>query len=342
MYKYTEQQMILPHEFFLPFGGKLNPKNQWCQLAAMIPWAEIEIKYAQNFKSLTSGQKAFSVRTALGSLIIQNRKGLSDQQTVEEIAENPYLQYFIGLISFIEEPPFDASLMVHFRKRLGKNIINEVNEMIAKEFAKPKPDDDDSSGESNPNGSDTSAPTGEEKVKNAGKLILDATCAPADIHYPTDIWLLGEVREALEDIVDTLHKPHVGTCVKPRTYRDCARKDYLNVEKKKKLSAKKIRKAIGQQLRYARRDLKIIANLIEKSPLTLLGKRQYRNLLVSHEIYRQQLEMYQTKTHQTDDQLSVYTCLLSVRLSGEKWAPMWNLGPSWPSALSMDLVLWNI
>jgi IS5 family transposase len=104
MYKYTEQQMILPHEFFLPFGGKLNSKNQWCQLAAMIPWFEIEMKYAQNFKNLKSGQKALSVRIALGSLIIQNRKGLSDLHTVEEIAENPYMQYFIGLKEFIEEP----------------------------------------------------------------------------------------------------------------------------------------------------------------------------------------------------------------------------------------------
>jgi IS5 family transposase len=291
MYKYTEQQMILPHEFFLPFGGKLNPKNQWCQLAAMIPWAEIEIKYARNFKNLTAGQVALSVRKALGTIIIQNRKGLSDQETVDEIVENPYLQYFIGLNFFIEKPPFDASLMVHFRKRLGKDIINEVNEMIAKEFAKPKPPDDDSFGNSNPDGPGTSASTGEEKVKNAGKLILDATCAPADIHYPTDIWLLNEVREALENIIDTLHEPHVGTCVKPRTYRDCARKDYLNIEKKKKLTTKKIRKAIGQQLRYVRRDLKIIANMIEKSPLTLLNKRQYRNLLVSQEIYRRQLKM---------------------------------------------------
>jgi hypothetical protein len=32
--------------------------------------------------------------------------------------------------------------MVHFRKRLGKNIINEVNELIAKEAVKPDKDDD--------------------------------------------------------------------------------------------------------------------------------------------------------------------------------------------------------
>jgi hypothetical protein len=303
MYKYSEQQLILPSEFYLPFGGKLNSKNQWCQLAAMIPWPEIEIKYARNFKNLKSGQKAYSVRMALGALIIQNRKRLSDQETVDEITENPYMQYFLGLPSFVERPPFDASLMVHFRKRLRKNVINKINEMIAKDYAKPKSDHDDPSGGPKLNGPETPAPTEDEEPQNAGKLILDATCAPADIHYPTDTWLLNEVREALENIIDTLHGPHIGTCVKPRTYRNCARQDYLNIEKQRKLSAKKVRKAIGQQLRYIRRDLKIIAKLAEKTPLSLLNKRQYQNLLVGQEIYRQQLAMYQTRTHQVDDRI---------------------------------------
>jgi IS5 family transposase len=286
MYKYTEQQqMILPHEFFLPFGGKLNSHNQWCQLAAMIPWSEIEEKYAKNFKNLKSGQEALSVRIALGALIIQNRKGLSDRQTVDEIVENPYMQYFIGLKSFLEKPPFDASLMVHFRKRFGKDIINEINEMIVKDAAKPEADDDDKSNPSKPDDPDA-LPAGNEaeKPKNAGKLILDATCTSADIHYPTNIWLVNETREALEEIIDVLYEPHIGQSVKPRTYRESARKKYLNIEKKKKLTAKKIRKAIGQQLRYIRCDLQIIRKLVKKSPLTLLNKRQYRNLVVCHEI----------------------------------------------------------
>lgn len=61
MYKPTEQQITFPHEFFLPFDGKLNPDNKWCQLAQMIPWAEIEKKYARSFP-VSRGQKAYSVR----------------------------------------------------------------------------------------------------------------------------------------------------------------------------------------------------------------------------------------------------------------------------------------
>jgi hypothetical protein len=31
--------------------------------------------------------------------------------------------------------------------------------------------------------------------KNKGTLLIDATCAPADIRYPTDLSLLNEARE---------------------------------------------------------------------------------------------------------------------------------------------------
>ena len=41
--------------------------------------------------------------------------------------------------------------------------------------------------------------------KNKGKLILDTTCAPADIKYPTDLGILNQAREHTEKILDALH-----------------------------------------------------------------------------------------------------------------------------------------
>ena len=35
---------------------------------------------------------------ALGALIIKARLGLTDEELVEQIKENPYLQFFIGLL----------------------------------------------------------------------------------------------------------------------------------------------------------------------------------------------------------------------------------------------------
>jgi hypothetical protein len=50
---------------------------------------------------------------ALGALIIKEILGTSDRETVEQIKENPYLQYFIGMISYSSETSFDASMMVY-------------------------------------------------------------------------------------------------------------------------------------------------------------------------------------------------------------------------------------
>ncbi|WP_258921840.1 IS5 family transposase [Heyndrickxia coagulans] len=321
MYKKTEHQLTFVDDFFLPFGGKLNKENRWVRLAELIPWWKAEEKYAKSFKKKFKGEKAYSVRIALGALYIKERLGLSDRETVEQITENPYLQYFIGLPEFQEKAPFDHSLMTRFRKRLGANIINELNEWIVSEEQKRQleeennnDDDPHDDTDDDDHGSDdhqTSDPASEEKstesvsprTQNKGKLILDATCAPADIAYPTDLGLLNEAREKLEHIIDVLHEPHKGKLRKPRTYKKRARKDYLSVAKQRKAGARKIRKAVGKQLGYVKRDLEIIKNLVSQSSLSLLSKDEYRQLLVIHELYRQQAEMYKKKTHRVDHRI---------------------------------------
>lgn len=81
MYQHTMRQILLPEDFVLPFEGELNKNNRWVKLTFMIPWWEVEERYIRLFKSLKYGQKANSVRCALGALIIQNRLGLTDEET---------------------------------------------------------------------------------------------------------------------------------------------------------------------------------------------------------------------------------------------------------------------
>lgn len=82
--------------------------------------------------------------------------------------------------------------------------------------------------------------------------------------YPTDLHLLNEAREKLEGIIYTLHAPVIGQTKKPRTYRQKARKAYLAVSKQRRAGVKVIHKAVGQQLRYVRRNLQIIELLSKK------------------------------------------------------------------------------
>ena len=67
---------------------------------------------------------------ALGALIIKARLGLTDEELVEQIKENPYLQFFIGQEGFQYLAPFDPSMMVYFRKRLPEAVVNDCNERI--------------------------------------------------------------------------------------------------------------------------------------------------------------------------------------------------------------------
>ena len=74
--------------------------------------------------------------------------------------------------------------MVYFRKRLTPEVLGEINEMIIEQATKPQADDSDNNNDNN-----SAPPT------NSGKMILDATCAPANIKYPQDTELLNEARE---------------------------------------------------------------------------------------------------------------------------------------------------
>jgi len=304
MYQKTSSQI----SFFLPFGGKLFSDNRWVKLANLLPWEEIEEEYAKNFPS-RRGAPGKSARMALAALIIKEMLNLSDEDTVEAITETPGMQYFIGLESFVQEEPFEASSMVHFRKRFPTDFVDQINQKLIKQ-AKAAPSKEDNKDDKNTKG--TSPPVEEEEKTDLeksleeteekeevhqGKLILDATCAPGDICYPTDLGLLNKAREKSEKIIDVLYKRSKQTKKKPRSYRRIARKRYLNIAKRKKPGFRLIRKGCGQQLRYLRRNFKHIEILSAEVSLNALSKRLYKDLLVIHEVFRQQQVMYEENSH---------------------------------------------
>lgn len=89
----------------------------------------MEVRYAALFPSRT-GHPATPLRMALGILIIQKRKKLSDRAVLKEIQENPYLQYFIGMERFGHKPLVKLIVLVSFRKRLTADFLMEANEYI--------------------------------------------------------------------------------------------------------------------------------------------------------------------------------------------------------------------
>ena len=329
MYISSNSDQLTIEDFFMPFGGKLLKTNRWVKLASMMPWEHIEQIYMKSFES-ERGRPATSSRIAFGAIFIKENDNLTDEGTVAAIAENPYMQYFLGLTAFQAEPLFDPSMMVHFRRRFPVEEVAKINEYVCtgkwpeqqrnvdrndprnetptdrdqggsgqEPPAAEDPTHDSKSGKKNKNTSKKKLKKEKKQKKNRGKLIMDATVAPADIKYPTDIDLLNKSREHLETAVDILWEevPHKGHKLpySPKV----ARKSYLSLAKSKKWTEAKCRAAIGDQLRYmeqaAKRleELKALVPDYEKRFPTWLQRR----LEVIPLVYAQQKQMYDSHAH---------------------------------------------
>lgn len=326
MYKTADHKPSF-FDFDQPMGLHMNPNNRWIKLADLIPWEEFEIKYSKLFPSGT-GNVAKPLRMALGSLIIQTKFQFADRELVEQITENPYLQYFIGLPGYQEEAPFDASTLVLFRKRISSEILMEVNDYLLAH--KDDDENDPSSGSSG--GSDSDIGNDNTEPENDGTLILDATCAPVNIRYPQDISLLNEAREKLEEMI--YHSCKAYGLPLPRRYKKCARKDYLEFAKSKRNSRKKIRKLIRKQLGYVARDIRYLEQFMSDG-YAIQGK-DIEIYLTILQLYAQQHYMYANKKHSVEHRIvSISQPWIRPIVRGKAKAPV-EFGPKLDLSLNSE------
>lgn len=299
MYRHEDYAQV---KVDLPFGVTLNDDNRWVQLSRIIPWDEIDQEYRKSFVR-EDGQIAKPSRLAFGALYIQAAEGFTDEQTRRHIQENPYLQYFCGFESYGLSSPFDASMMTYFRKRISVDMIQKINDIVFCQEALERSDNPEDSADEEEDEPSQQSQTQSTDVR--GTLILDATCCPADIHYPTDIGLVNHARELAEEMIDQLYAIEPGSFkVKPRMYREIARKKYLSYSKKRSHSLRETRLCLRAGLQYLRRDLGYLTTLVEHgAPLAALGNKQYRKLLVIQEIHRQQWQMLLTKANRIEDRI---------------------------------------
>jgi transposase, IS5 family len=97
MYR-VDRQPAFP-DFYLPFGGRLDPENRWVKLAKIIPWHLVEEDYQTRFATSGMGAPAKESRIAFGALIIKERLGVTDEEIAAQIRENPYLNTFSGFVN---------------------------------------------------------------------------------------------------------------------------------------------------------------------------------------------------------------------------------------------------
>ena len=127
---YSSPNQLTLECFQTPFEQNLLKTNRWVLLANLIPWDEICGMYLKHVGVSETGRPPLSPRLVLGSIMIKHICNLDDREVVDQISENMYMQYFLGYSSFTPFPPFDPSLFVEFRKRLGMENLNAINEKI--------------------------------------------------------------------------------------------------------------------------------------------------------------------------------------------------------------------
>ncbi len=316
---YVSPNQLTLDGFETPFEQKLSKENRWVKLGKVIAWDNIVPYYDKLFTS-KEGRPPISGRVVLGCIIIKHLLDLTDRETIEQVRENMFMQYFLGYSSFTNEAPFSASLFVEIRERLNFEILSKINEIIVihnirheeveqgikKESDKKEPPvDDKGSVETDEKELVTAAleenPLPENKPK--GKLLMDATVAPQNITFPTDLKLLDAAREKSEEIIDKLYNPALHGKVKVRTYRQLARKAFLNSAKKKQKSNKEIYKSNGQQIRYLKRNLGHIETLLKEYHEFPLTPREQKYLMVFHTVNEQQEQMHRTHSKRIEHRI---------------------------------------
>ncbi len=296
--------------FESPFSQELDPNNRWVILANKIPWDILVSTYQTQLRNGNLGADGINPRVAIGAMILKHICNISDRETVLQIQENMYMQYFIGYNSFSKEAPFDPSLFVEFRKRLGIEQINMINEKILglSHTNMETLDIDENNSKDDDNNTPSTVSCAIEvdepfqEIIHHGKLITDATACPQDIAYPTDLNLLNDAREKSEELIDRVYDERLHQ-TKPRTYRKVARKNYLKVAQLKIKSKKQIHNAVKKQLGYLRRNIKSINRLLDSYDKFPLTPKEHKYLFVITNLYDQQYTMFKQESHQVDHRI---------------------------------------
>ena len=328
---YTSPKQTILVGFETPFSQKLDPNNRWVLLSQRIDWDKIASAYYKQLSGSDEGRPPLSPRLVVGALFIKHLNNWDDRETILQIQENLYLQYFVGLPSFTTDAIFDASLFVEIRKRLTDQVLNALNEEIVKSYLAhqvknatlvdgSKTDKDKDKQDTPPAIVDTPDQstsvnilhTHTEKetkteITHQGRLLTDATACPQDIAFPTDFGLLNQAREKTELLIDALYQSELHGHKKPRTYRITARKEYLKLAKNKNKSRKAIRRGIFKQLGYLHRNIKHINKLLDgyeqnKEPYPL-SHSQMRYFWIIQTFYQQQQYMYDKNKHSVEHRI---------------------------------------
>lgn len=233
-----------PQQHFsdLPFSDFLFKKDHpLLKLNDAINWNNL-LEYLGQFYSPNKGRPSTPLRAKTGTLIIKYLKNLADRNSVAYVEENIYAQRFCSLL------PSQASGYMNpknglsnFRKQIGEKGLSFINEVLV-------------------------AASTKKPLKKGNKLIIDTTCIPMDIHYPTDIRLLERCRQEIIHLINKAKE--LGMKLTYRTYNRIARGVFVRFSKLSKPKEKTRKKVHKQMIQFVRRNFKHLTDLRRKAQKT--------------------------------------------------------------------------
>lgn len=329
--KYSSQGKQFSIDSFRSSLSSLSKSNRWVRLGDTLPWDEIERLYNHRLNNGKRGAGNKPARLIIGALLIKHKMNLSDEETILAIQENPYMQYFVGLSEFTDRPVFDPTLFVTIRKRLGITDFNDMSVSLLKiqvERAGIKAEEPLNDKDDFPPGSlSTSDPetefTDSRGRLHKGSLKVDATCADAEVRYPTDIDLLHDGCKVINRYIHKLCERFF--LVPPTTHYKASRSAYLEVIKLKKRSKKVIKTGKSLLLTYLIRDLRSFIKLIAVNGTQLfdsLNRHERKVATAIIKMYYQQLQMFKDGTHTCADRIvSIFQSHIRPIVRGKSKSP---------------------
>lgn len=319
--KYTSQNKNkqLTLDLFKSSFNNLDKTNRWVVLGDTLPWAELEKIYNSRLYNGSRGAGNKPARMVIGAMLIKHKMNLSDEETIQMIRENPYMQYLCGLTELTDKPIFDPSLFVYVRKRITEREINDMTVRLLEEERRRKAEtatrkDKDDDGEPATH-DDTKCQDGgnaakEGEVEDFGKeftdskgrkhkgvLKIDATCANAEVRYPVDVDIIHDGCKVLDRYIRELCKK-LGICGIRTSYKD-ARRAYLELVKLKKKGGRLVRQTKAYMLNCLNKDLQRIAGIFidHRGSKSILPVHEQRILNATFDMYAQQRGMLDDGTH---------------------------------------------
>lgn len=185
------------------FFDVLNSEHELLRAARLIDWDGLDDVLGTYYSPL--GREGKSIRLMVGIHILKHRYDCSDERAVGMLHENAYWQCFCGFNSFQGGQILEASSLVKFRNRIGKEGMKQIEAVLFEAWA-------------------------DMGLVKTRRVAVDTTAQSKNIAYPTDADLLYRIREKIVKQVKRVRE-EVALRKPFRTYVRTGKKLLLGIKK---------------------------------------------------------------------------------------------------------------